>query len=206
MERLEAKRVKGQTYYYYSHWARVDNRCRRVWQKYLANWKTSSRPAKGPGRPPFPPRCSSGDCRRHSGRKRSVPGSLGTLTAIAPNAARTDHRSVPGHRRDQPSDQPSRSHPCGLVLSNRSAATSPICFPVRLEFATFWDHMDAVKPKAATAIWKDLVKDVVDRERIDLSSICDDGTNFDTFIDTFNTHCSRPPEARTNKDVTTSGK
>jgi len=35
MERLEAKQVKGHTYYYYSKWAWVDNRCRRVWQKYL---------------------------------------------------------------------------------------------------------------------------------------------------------------------------
>ena len=53
----------------------------------------------------------------------------------------------------------------------------------------FWDHMDAVKPEAATAIWNDLVKDVVDRERIDLSSICYDGTNFYTFLDTFNIRC-----------------
>jgi transposase len=49
--------------------------------------------------------------------------------------------------------------------------------------------MHAVKPDAATAIWKDLVKDVVARERIDLSSICYDGTNFYTFLDTFNTRC-----------------
>ena len=27
--------VKGHTYYYYSKWAWVDNRSRRVWQKYL---------------------------------------------------------------------------------------------------------------------------------------------------------------------------
>ena len=45
--------------------------------------------------------------------------------------------------------------------------------------------MDAVKPEAATAIWKDLIKDVVQREGIDLSSICYDGTNFYTFLDTF---------------------
>ena len=34
------------------------------------------------------------------------------------------------------------------------------------------------------------VKDVVDRERIALSSICYDGTNFYTFLDRFNTRCS----------------
>ena len=35
MERLEAKQLKGHTYYYYSRWEWVDHRCRRVWQKYL---------------------------------------------------------------------------------------------------------------------------------------------------------------------------
>lgn len=35
MERLEAKQVNGGTYYYYSQWAKVDGKCRRVWQKYL---------------------------------------------------------------------------------------------------------------------------------------------------------------------------
>jgi hypothetical protein len=35
MERLEKKRIKGHTYYYYSKWGRVGGRCRRLWQKYL---------------------------------------------------------------------------------------------------------------------------------------------------------------------------
>jgi transposase len=66
----------------------------------------------------------------------------------------------------------------------------PSASSAALSSQRFWDHMDAVQPAAATAIWKDLVKDVVDRERIDLSSICYDGTNFYTFLDTFNTRCS----------------
>jgi hypothetical protein len=35
MERLEPKKIHGRTYYYYSKWAWVDGKCRRVWQKYL---------------------------------------------------------------------------------------------------------------------------------------------------------------------------
>ena len=35
MERLEKKRINGHTYYYYSQWAWVGGRCRRLWQKYL---------------------------------------------------------------------------------------------------------------------------------------------------------------------------
>ena len=66
----------------------------------------------------------------------------------------------------------------------------PAASPAALNSQRFWDHMDAVKPEAATAIWKDLLKDVVHREGIDLSSICYDGTNFYIFLDTFNTRCS----------------
>jgi transposase len=66
----------------------------------------------------------------------------------------------------------------------------PAASPAALNSQRFWDHLDAVKPEAATAIWKDLLEDVVHRERIDLSSVCYDGTNFYTFLDTFNTRCS----------------
>ena len=35
MERLEAKKINGHTYYYYSGWGWVNGKCRRLWQKYL---------------------------------------------------------------------------------------------------------------------------------------------------------------------------
>jgi transposase len=66
----------------------------------------------------------------------------------------------------------------------------PLATQAALSSQRFWDHMDAIQPEAATAIWKDLVTDVVARQRIDLSSISSDGTNFYTFLDTFNTRCS----------------
>jgi transposase len=45
-------------------------------------------------------------------------------------------------------------------------------------------------PPLTRAIWKDLLTDVMAREAIDLSSVCYDGTNFYTFIDTFNGRCN----------------
>ena len=75
---------------------------------------------------------------------------------------------------------------CQTVLRRHLPAASPAA----LNSQRCWDHMDAVKPEAATAIWNDLIKDVVQREGIDLSSICYDGTNFYTFLDTLNTRCS----------------
>ncbi len=35
MERLEKKRINGHISYYYSQWAWVGGRCRRLWQKSL---------------------------------------------------------------------------------------------------------------------------------------------------------------------------
>ena len=37
MERLEKKRINGHSYYYYSKWAWVGGRCRRLWQNTSAN-------------------------------------------------------------------------------------------------------------------------------------------------------------------------
>src|SRR5712691_5371517 len=53
----------------------------------------------------------------------------------------------------------------------------------------FWDHMGRLDPPLTRAIWKALITDVMAREALDLSSVCYDGTNFYTFIDTFNGRC-----------------
>jgi transposase len=53
----------------------------------------------------------------------------------------------------------------------------------------FWDHMNQISPEKTLIIWKQLIRDVVKHEKIELSSICYDGTNFYTFLDTFNARC-----------------
>ncbi len=53
MERLKAKRVNGHTNDYYSRWARVDNRCRRVWQKYLGKLEDIVAAVDGTGPAPI---------------------------------------------------------------------------------------------------------------------------------------------------------
>lgn len=53
----------------------------------------------------------------------------------------------------------------------------------------FWDHMDKIGGDTALSIWTNILKGVLEREKIDLSSVSYDGTNFYTFIDTFNIRC-----------------
>ena len=47
MERLEAKLISGRTYYYYSRWAWVNGKCRRVWQKYLGTLENIAKAVDG---------------------------------------------------------------------------------------------------------------------------------------------------------------
>src|SRR5260370_2671684 len=49
MERLEKKRIKGHTYYYYSKWGRVNGKSRRLWQKYLGKPDDILRAVEGQG-------------------------------------------------------------------------------------------------------------------------------------------------------------
>jgi transposase len=192
MERLETKRVKGHTYYYYSKWARVDNRCRRVWQKYLGKLEDIVAAVQGTGPVPI---CA----------EVFQWGLSQALWQEATRASLVEHidRHCPKRRQGLTTGQYLVIAAMNRAITPRSKRSmwdwfSQTVLRRRLLSASraalssqrFWDHMDTVKPEAATAIWKDLLKDVVHRERIDLSSICYDGTNFYTFLDTFNARCS----------------
>ena len=191
MERLEAKRVKGHTYYYYSQWARVDNRCRRVWQKYLGKLEDIVAAVQGSGPAPIAAevfqwglpqalwqeatrarlveRIDRHCPKRHQGLTTGQYLSIAAINrAISPRSKRSMWDWF-----------------CQTVLRRRLPSASPAA----LASQRFWDHMDSVTPETAAAIWKDLLAGVVKEEQIDLSSIGYDGTNFYTFLDTFNTRC-----------------
>ncbi len=53
MERLEAKKINGRIYYYYSEWAWVNGKCRRVWQKYLGKLENIVKAVDGDGPAPL---------------------------------------------------------------------------------------------------------------------------------------------------------
>jgi transposase len=50
----------------------------------------------------------------------------------------------------------------------------------------FWDHLVQLDAQKLSKLWQQLSERAVQRENIDLSHLCYDGTNFYTFIDTFN--------------------
>jgi transposase len=191
VERLEAKKIKGHTYYYYSSWGWKNGKCRRLWQKYLGKLDKIVQAVEG--RAPVP--------------QHAEVYSWGLPVALRNEARRAQIMDCVNQlcpKRDQglsPGDY------IGLAAINRAAhpvskqamwqwfsTTSlvrqwPEVTADLLSSQRFWDHMDRIEPATAQAIWQQIITGVVQRDHIDLSRICYDGTNFYTFIDTFNTQC-----------------
>jgi transposase len=194
MERLEKKQVNGHAYYYYSKWAKVDGRCRRVWQKYLGKLEDIVQAAQGGGPSPqyaevfqwgLPQALWNECCRAEviahvdsECPKRTQGLSTGEYLAIA-----ALNRAI------RPESKRS--------LWNWFSRTTLLrCFPEAtadgLSSQQFWNHMDRISETTCAAIWRDILQGTVQREGISLESICYDGTNFYTFIDTFNARCDLP--------------
>ncbi len=191
MERLEKKRIHGNTYYYYSQWGRVNGKSKRIWQKYLGKLEDIVQAVGGSGPTPqyaeiFQFGVSSTlwkECEwariieevDQLCPKRSQGLSVGQYIALA-----ALNRAI---------------HPVSKnSLFDWFSKTSllryfPHASKANLSSQSFWDHMNRIEPQCVVSIWTNIIKSVVDREAIDLSIVNYDGTNFYTFIDTFNTKC-----------------
>lgn len=191
MQRLEAKTIHGRTYYYYSHWGWKNGKCRRLSQKYLGKAEDIAQAVQGVG--PAPQYAEVLD--------------WGLPLALWQEAARAQ---VAEHV-DQLCPKRAQGLSTGdyLRLAAINRAYDPVSKHAMWDWLTrtcllrwwpeasaghltsqrFWDHMDRIAPATAQAIWQQLLAQVLQRERIELSQICYDGTNFYTFIDTFNLKC-----------------
>ena len=191
MERLETKLINGQTYYYYSKWGWVDGKCRRVWQKYLGKLENIVKAVESDG--PIPlyaevfqwglPIALWKECQHAKivyevdalCPKRDQGLSTGAYIAIA-----AMNRSICPYSKRSMWEWFSQT---ALMRYFPHADKS------MLSSQRFWDHMDRIDAETAPVIWENTIKGVVRREAIDLSSLLYDGTNFYTFIDTFNIRC-----------------
>lgn len=190
MERLEAKQINGHTYYYYSRWARKDGRPRRVWQKYLGKLEDLVEAVDGGPRALYAEvfqwglpealwkeTCSTQliELADHYFPKRKQGLSVGQYLAIA-----AVNRAI----------RPKSKRSMWEWFSQTSLRRHvPEASEAALTSQRFWDHMDRIDAPNAMAVWATLVHEAIRREQIDVSSISYDGTNFYTFIDTFNLRC-----------------
>jgi transposase len=190
MERLEAKKINGKKYYYYSKWEWVNGKCRRTWQKYLGTLQKIAKAVDGGPAPLFAeifewglPMALWKECQMAKIKeiinelcpKRNQGLTIGDYIVVA-----AINRAI--------SPQSKRS------IWEWFSGTSllrliPKASEKLLSSQRFWDHMDKIQIKSTPEIWKTIIKETIQREKIDLSSVSYDGTNFYTFIDTFNSRC-----------------
>lgn len=190
MERLETKQISGRTYYYYSKWAWVDGKCRRVWQKYLGTLQHIAHAVDGGPAPLYAEifqwglpialwkECCAAEVKGETDKlcpKREQGLTVGEYIAIA-----AINRAICPNSKRSIWDWFSQT---ALLRQFPNAAK------LTLASQRFWDHMDKIKGDTALSIWRNILKGVAEREAIDLSSVSYDGTNFYTFIDTFNPRC-----------------
>jgi transposase len=191
MQRLEAKSINGRTYYYFSNWGWTNGKCRRLSQKYLGKAEDIARAVQGQGpKPQF-----------------AEVLSWGLPLALWQEAERMQLAQQVNQLCPKREQGLSTGDYIRLAAINRAAHPvskqamwdwlSRTCLPrmwpeasaEQLTSQRFWDHMDRIDAETAQAIWQQLISGVLQREQVDLSAICYDGTNFYTFIDTFNLKC-----------------
>jgi transposase len=191
MQRLEGKTINGHTYYYLSLWGWRNGKCRRLSQKYLGKPEDLAQAVQGTGPQP----------------DHAIVLDWGLPCALWREAARAQVAEIV--------DQLCPKRAQGLSTGDyiRLAAVNRACEPVskqamwdwvsrtslprlwpeacaaQLTSQHFWDHMDRLEAATAQSIWQQIISAVLQREQVPLSEVCYDGTNFYTFIDTFNLRC-----------------
>ncbi|MCD6588959.1 MAG: IS1634 family transposase [Candidatus Fermentibacteraceae bacterium] len=191
MERLEAKKINGHTYYYYSEWGWVNGKCRRKWQRYLGKLEDIVKACEGGGPAPLYADVFQWGLPAALWKEALTARIVEEIDVLCPKRKQGlstgEYIGVASvNRAIQPSSKRSMWNWFSQTVLLRYL---PGASKEALNSQRFWDHMNRIDGEKPAQIWKNIIKGVVKREDIDLSSISYDGTNFYTFIDTFNAHC-----------------
>ena len=192
MASLIRKRIRGQSYWYARECQRVDGRPKIVWQQYLGRAQDLIDAVQGvraAAAPPAPREVVLRNfaapaalydlaCRlrlvelidRHVPKRGAGP-SVGTYLLVA-----ALNRCV----------APCSKAQIGAWFETTALRRWLPLEPRQLTSQRFWDHMDRVSPEAIVAIERDLTAHLVGEFDLDLRRLLFDGTNFFTFLDTFN--------------------
>lgn len=192
MQRLEAKSVNGHTYYYLSQWGWKNGKCRRLSQVYLG--KLDSFAHKLTGTAPAPDYAEVMELGRPLALWNAVQQSK--LIELADQLCPKRKQGLsPGtylalaavNRAMQPC---SKQGLWDWLQTTVLVEHLENIGPKALRSQRFWDNFSDLEPEQLQALWKQLLEGLLRQEAIDLSRLCYDGTNFYTFIDTFNVRSS----------------
>lgn len=194
MAYITQKRIKGITYYYAEESERKDGRSHRKWQKYLGPLSKIIAAVEGVNSPPQPKYAEIFELGCPAAylhiaeeiktiqtidsilNKRNQGLTIGfylTLAAINRGIDPTSKRSMWSWFQN-------------TVLLRRFSEANKAA----LSSQRFWDNMSVIEKDKINQVWMKLINAVLDKEKIDLSCVSYDGTNFYSFIGSFNMRCS----------------
>lgn len=192
MAYLTRKKIKGITYYYAEESERKNGKSRRKWQKYLGPLPKIIKAVEGiPQKPKYAEIFQLGTPAAYLNivekinminiidsvlPKRNQGLSIGfylTIAAINRGIGAVSKRSMWNWFQD-------------TILFRKF----PQANKTSLSSQRFWDNMSAIPEEKINKVWMKLVNSILDSENIDLSCASYDGTNFYSFIGSFNTRNS----------------
>jgi len=191
MERLETKKVNGHVYYYYSRWGWKDGKCRRLWQKYLGSLQDMVGILTGERDAPVHAEVFQWGLPMALWKEASRADVVSIVDGLCPKRnqgmSTGEYLVVAAiNRAIQPCSKRSMWEWFSRTVLGR---VLPGVTEDALVSQRFWDHMERVGEGESREIWKRVFRGVVERESVNAESVSYDGTNFYTFIDTFNTRC-----------------
>jgi len=192
MAYITRKQIKGVTYYYAEESERIDGKTRRKWQKYLGPLHKIMAALDGlPSKPQY-----------------AEIFELGSPAAYLKIVQEFKMIKILDSTLPKRSQGLTTGFYLGLAAINRGIQSVSKrsmwdwykntillrAFPEvdknSLSSQRFWDNMSTISEHKIKIAWMDLINSVLEQEQVDMSSVSYDGTNFYSFIHSFNTHCS----------------
>ena len=189
---LVKKKIKGHIYYYARECQRVDGRPKIVWQKYVGKAEDIVKAMAQGGVPPAYAEVFEHGLSAAMWKECVVSEVVGRVDTVCPKRKQGlsvgEYMAVAAINRAMA--PVSKKSMWEWFTKTSLLRHLPDASADTLSSQRFWDHMDRISRDKAQQIWKSIIKGVLEREQIDLSSMSYDGTNFYTFIDTFNMKCT----------------
>ena len=197
MASITKKMIRGKPYYYARECKRVKGKPKIVWQQYLGRpediIRTMTQPAQPAEARPEP--------------REAVIVEFGAVAALYDLAERLHLREYIDHHVPKQGPGPSVGDYLLVGILNRCVAPCSKAGIARwfqgtvlrrlmdidrgqLSSQRFWENMDRLSRQAIESIERDITVQMVRDFEIDLKRVLFDGTNFFTFIDTFNERCT----------------
>jgi transposase len=207
MPSITKKTIRGKVYYYARECKRVDGKPKIVWQKYLGRAEDIVGAMTAPR--------AEADSAEAEPREAVVSdfGAVAALYDLSRRLCLVEH--VDRHVTKQSPGPTVGTYLLVAILNRCVAPCSKAAIGAwfqdtllrrlldidsrQLTSQRFWDNMSRVSPEAIEAIERDVTSQMVRDFEIDLQRVLFDGTNFFTFIDTFNER-SRLAQRGKNKE------